>query len=430
MSQKTPILEARQITYRPPGSRRILLEGLDFTVKTGKLVALIGPNGAGKSTLIRLLLGYLRPDSGEVLLEGRRIEDYKAHERAQKLAYLAQASPIESAYSVLEVVQMGRSPWLPFGRFPGKAEEQSAMEALSYLEISDLAERRFLELSGGEKQLVLFARALTQQTQVLLLDEPTASLDLGHEHRILAMLRELAAEGRSIVLAIHNLNAAAEYCDHLILLDQGRVRVSGEAREVLSNPAIEEAYGIEVSLGSSNLTGGFRLDAKPKTSKARAFHVHIIGGAGSAISLTRSLYLRGIKVSGGVAHELDSDFTLWQSLGIPSISVPAFSEIDDEAFHRALDLVNQADLVLLCGFPVGPGNRRNLDLAKAAARLLVLDDMAGSCAREFFVEGAMAAFESLEAAANLLSLEEAVRAVMALAETEQGEQRGEAQDRP
>ncbi len=384
-SSATPVLSASALRYRIGDA--LLLDGVDVELYPGELVGLIGPNGAGKSTLLRNLIGYLRPTEGTVTLEGRPIQTYSARERAKRISYLSQYGPDQFPFPVIDVVEMGSYPVVGMGRAPGVREREAAMRALSYVGLERLADRSFPSLSGGERQLALFARILVQESPIILLDEPTASLDIGHEATLLQMVRDLCEEGYSAIVALHNLNIAAEYCRRLVLMDGGRVRAAGPPDHVLVGELIETSYHTSVHVGRNDSTGSITVSPVPTGGAARDLRVHVIGGAGGGVNISRFLHRTGCTLSGGVAHELDSDARLWKALAVPYVQVPAFSEIGAPDIERAAALVDAADLTVLCAFPFGTGNAANLDLAERAGRLLILDEESGGCPRDFFGDG-------------------------------------------
>jgi iron complex transport system ATP-binding protein len=226
---------------------RPVLRGVDLGVAAGELVGLVGRNGAGKSTLLRVASGVLRPDAGSVRLGASPLETLSRREVALRLAVVAQDSAIPFAFSVAELVLMGRSPHLGLLGFETARDRAIAGAALERVGVGALARRSVLELSGGERQLVMVARALAQETDVLLLDEPTAHLDLPHQLQVLGLARELAREGRAVLAVSHDLSLLARFCDRLALLSDGRVE-AGPPAALLDPARVRAAFGVEVDL--------------------------------------------------------------------------------------------------------------------------------------------------------------------------------------
>jgi iron complex transport system ATP-binding protein len=229
------------------GGREVLC-GVSLELRSGEVLGLAGANGAGKTTLLRAASGVLRPDSGRVLLAGRTLVSYGRRELARQIAVVPQDTPFAFPFLAGETVLMGRSPHLPRLGFEGPRDLAIARSSLAQVGIEALADRSILELSGGERQLVLLARALAQQPRVLLLDEPTAHLDLRHRLQVLELVRELATEGRSALVVSHDLSLVARSCDRLALLAAGRVLAVGPPAEVLSRETVLEAFGIDADV--------------------------------------------------------------------------------------------------------------------------------------------------------------------------------------
>jgi iron complex transport system ATP-binding protein len=227
------------------GGREVVRE-VTAEIETGDWVALIGPNGAGKTSLLRAVAGLL-PCDGSVSLEGASLAELGRRERAQRLALVPQEPRTPPWLTVAEYVLMGRTPYLrPLSR-EGDADHDAAARALSRLDLDELAERTLGTLSGGERQRVVVARALAQEASIVLLDEPTASLDIGHQQQALDLLDALReTEGLTLVAAMHDLTLAAQYADRVLLLDQGRVVADGAPAEVLTEEALAQHYGARV----------------------------------------------------------------------------------------------------------------------------------------------------------------------------------------
>jgi iron complex transport system ATP-binding protein len=220
-----------------------VLDGVTLLVPPALLVGLVGPNGAGKTTLLRVVAGLLRPEAGTVWVEGRQPHATPAAEMARLVAVLPQHPVLPAGVSVREAVGWGRLPHL--GRFsrPGHEDLRAVDDALARTDVTALADRDTGALSGGERQRVLIARALAQTPRVLLLDEPTAHLDLGHQVEIMRMLQGLARDGLAIVAALHDLTLAAGYCDHVVVLGAGRLLASGVPAYVVTEEVVAAAYG-------------------------------------------------------------------------------------------------------------------------------------------------------------------------------------------
>lgn len=226
-----PVLEARDLAFAY-GARDVLAE-VRLAVAPGEVLAVVGPNGSGKSTLLRLLAGVLAPRRGEVRLAGRPLAAWPRRERARRLALVPQEPRLDFPFTVLETALMGRAPHLRALGFPGPADLAAAREALAALDVLDLAPRRIDTLSGGERQRVFLARALAQAPAVLLLDEPTAHLDLRHQRTLAELLRARAGTaGLAAVIVLHDLTLAAAVCDRVLVLARGRPAACGSPATV------------------------------------------------------------------------------------------------------------------------------------------------------------------------------------------------------
>jgi iron complex transport system ATP-binding protein len=234
---------------------RVALRDVSLDARSGEIVVLIGPNGAGKSTLLRAIAGAVAPVAGRICLDGDDMARLRPIERAQLVAVVPQAARLPEAFTAGEVVLMGRNPHLP--RFGGEraSDHEAARRAMLRTSTWDLAERRIGELSGGEQQRVLIARALAQEPRVLLLDEATAHLDLRHQLATLRLARTLARSGLLVVAALHDLNLAAQHADRLALLDGGVLLSCGAPTQVLTPELLDRAYGVAAHVGVHPLTG-------------------------------------------------------------------------------------------------------------------------------------------------------------------------------
>lgn len=241
-------LESRALTfgYEP---EHPVLDGLDLQIERGESVGLVGPNGAGKTTLLRLLAGILRPWRGEVRLRGEPLRELRPRERARRLALVPQESEPVFDFTALETVLMGRAPHLGLLGIEGAEDRRIALRALEEAQVLDLADRPLGRLSGGERQRVIVARALAQETEILLLDEPTAHLDLGHRLVLDELLeRRNRREELTVITVSHDLSHAARSCRRLLLVHRGGIVADGPPREVLTVEHLRRVYGVEVSI--------------------------------------------------------------------------------------------------------------------------------------------------------------------------------------
>lgn len=233
-----------------------VLRDLSLTVRRGEFLGVLGPNGSGKTTLLKLLAGLLVPEAGSIVLEGRPISEWRGKVRARTIAFVPQHLPFEFPYTVLEVVLMGRFPHRSAVSLDSRQDVEIAREALRFTDALQFERRYVFELSAGERQRVYLARALAQRASLLLLDEPTAFLDLSHQVQLYDLLDRLHGEqGVTVVTVSHDLNLAGQYCRRLVLLKEGSVMYSGSPNEVLARDPIEAVYGDRVFVGTTPALG-------------------------------------------------------------------------------------------------------------------------------------------------------------------------------
>jgi iron complex transport system ATP-binding protein len=251
----TGLLTAEGISFAY-GARAVLRD-VDLAVAPGEVVGVIGPNGSGKTTLVRILAGVVQPASGVVSLRGMPLRAYGRRELARRLAVVPQDPVLDFPFTALEVVLMGRAPHLPPLGFPRMHDLAVARTAMARLDVASLEDRPLDRVSGGERQRVLLARALAQDADVLVLDEPTTHLDLRHQAGIHDVVRDLVrARAVGVVSVLHDLNLAALFCDRLVLLAGGAVACAGRPADVLTADVLTAAYGTDVWVGVNPLTGG------------------------------------------------------------------------------------------------------------------------------------------------------------------------------
>lgn len=224
-----------------------VLHGLDLRIAAGEIVALLGPNGSGKSTLLRVLSGLLTPTQGNVEAAGKDLQAYSAKQRARLIGLVPQYATIPFAFPVSDIVAMGRNPYLGLLESPNAHDFEAITAALQHTDCLHLRERLVTELSGGELQRVIIARALAQEPRMLLLDEPTAHLDLNHQLDIAQMLRQLnRQEGLTVLWVSHDLNLAAEFCDRLLVLQDGQLVADGPPEAVITPQILSRVYGLHL----------------------------------------------------------------------------------------------------------------------------------------------------------------------------------------
>jgi len=243
---------------------RPVLNDLSFSVHKGEFFIIIGPNGSGKTTLVKVISGAARPRSGAVEILGRPLRSYSGRELALHVAVVPQAAPPDNPFTVADVVLMGRSPHLGLLGVERPKDLEIAERAMSFTEVEHLSERRLDQLSSGERQRVLIARAICQQARIIVLDEPTASLDLAHQVRIMDLMERLRREQDiTVIMVSHDLNLAAMYADRMLLMKQGSVVSLGAPGEVLNFETLERAYDCILLVDNNPVKGVPRITLVP-----------------------------------------------------------------------------------------------------------------------------------------------------------------------
>ncbi len=369
--------------------------GVDLEVKEGELVAVVGPNGSGKTTLLRALAGTLPHAQGDVRVGGEALAGLSAPERARRVAVVPQSEPFEFAFTVREVVETGRTARLSrLGGLAG-ADRKAVEGALQRAGIAELAERSSTAISSGQAQLVAVARALAQETRVLLLDEPTAHLDVAHQIEVMECVRRLVKEGGLAAVAVlHDLNLAATYADRIVLLSKGRVRAQGAPSAVLTRANVASTFGLDVLIRRHPVSGAFFVvplalaAAEPSAAEGAPAHarVHLVCGGGSGAPLMHALVRAGFEVSVGVVNVLDTDFEVAEALGLRVVAEAPFSPLSQPSLEEARGLAKAADVVVLAAVPIGRSNSDNLsllDAALAAGKRVAVLDADHAAARDF-----------------------------------------------
>jgi iron complex transport system ATP-binding protein len=345
-----------------------IVKGVSLEVANGELVAVVGPNGCGKTTLLRSLSRTLKPAKGAIYIDELDIFHFSGRELAREMAVVPQDGEVAFEFTVLETVLMGRSPHL--GRFSleGAHDLDIAREAMAQTSTLHIAERPVNALSGGERQRVIIARALAQQPQVILLDEPTSHLDINFQVEILELIRRLTREkGIAALAVLHDLNLAAHYCDRMILMKDGKIHSSGIPDDVLTAENVREVYGVEVwvkkhpAYGRPYVIFGVSGGTTESSERfARPPRVHVICGGGTGAPVFAKLLKRGYHVTAGVLNQGDTDQDVAESLGIETVIESPFSAITEASLQANMRMIEAADYVVLADIPLGSGNLANL----------------------------------------------------------------------
>lgn len=342
------------------GDTRVL-QAVSLAVAGGSFIGILGPNGCGKTTLLRALSRIIEPTAGTVMVDGRDIGGYSIRDLATIMGAVPQETAVTFDFTVEEIVQMGRHPHL--GRLSSMGEEDYAIcrHAMEITNTAYLADRLITEISGGERQRVLIARALAQKPRVLLLDEPTSHLDISHQIEILSIIRGLIPQV-TVIGVFHDINLAAYFCDILILMEQARIAAVGTPTAVITDRNIREIFGVEMIVRTHPITG--RPYAVPRYEPGpvveRPLRVHAVCGGGTGAETLYALRSAGHEVTAGVLSANDSDCTTADGLGIRVIREPPFAPISSRSLEEYAAVLQASDVVVVTGMPIGPGNIDNL----------------------------------------------------------------------
>lgn len=341
---------------------------LSLTIEKGEILSIIGPNGCGKSTLLRLLRGHLRPQSGDIFWNNIPLQQYAARELARQVAVVPQSTRIDFSYSVRELVAMGRYPHRSgLLSFAGAADEKAINQALGLADVIDLAQRQVTQLSGGELQRTLLARALAQETGVLFLDEATSHLDIDHRLELTELLARLNREqGKTIVQISHDLDLAAAISHRILMLSaHGRIVALGSPAEVITSANLRQLFHVDLRVEANPYTGTPQITPLINTLVSSLQHckAHLICGGGSGRILLRRLHLAQAQLTTGPLNQGDSDHSLAAALDIPTIVESPFHPYSAGTLLQARQRIDAADLIVIASVCWGEGNLACLDLA-------------------------------------------------------------------
>ena len=368
-----PMIEVNDLTVR--FGPITALSSVSMAVSDGQFIGLVGPNGSGKTTLIRAIAGVLQSETGSVTVAGRSVTGVSSRSVSRSVAVVPQDTSLTFDFPVRDIVSMGRTPYVSRLGRAEQSDRQAVNQALERTAIRELADRSISEVSGGERQRVFLARALAQDTPVLLLDEPTASLDINHQIRTLELVRDLADDGKTVVAAIHDLNLAAHYCDELVLLGDGRTVASGPPADVLTEDHLESVFGTRAVVTRHPVTGSTLVMALPEQPTADPTgRVHVIGGGGSAARILYLLSAAGFEVSVGALNHGDADLETANMLGIEAVTVEPFGSVPEATRKQVETAITDADVTIVADIEVGEGNLANLRAAKQADDLVIVEE--------------------------------------------------------
>ncbi|TYT60907.1 heme ABC transporter ATP-binding protein [Natrialba swarupiae] len=366
-----------------------VLEDVSLSVSPGEFVGFVGPNGAGKTTLLRAISGALEPTTGTIEIGGTDVHDVSSRESSRLVAAVPQDTSLSFSFPVRDVVEMGRHPHR--SRFsPPTADDRLAVEdALERTRTAELADRPIDEISGGQRQRVVLARAVAQETPVLLLDEPTASLDINHQIETLELVRELVDDGRTVVAAIHDLDLAARYCDRLVMLAGGTLHADGSPSDVLTSETLAAAFHANATVTPNPITGTPTVTALPDRQAtdvdagsgrtdggdgSTTPTVHVVGTGTTAAGVLARLDVDDLSVSIGPVPADGITAEAARNLGVESLEVDPFSPPPPAVRSRLEERVSAADVTVAADVVIGSdaGRRHVLETIEDADPLVVV----------------------------------------------------------
>lgn len=361
------ILHTRDLAVGYGG--KALIDDIALTVRPGEILTLIGPNGAGKSTILKTITRQLKPVAGAIWLDGKALSGLPERDLARTMSILMTERVDPERMTCEDVVSAGRYPYTGRLGILSAQDRAQVAAAMELVHVADLRDREFSQISDGQRQRVMLARAICQEPKVLLLDEPTSYLDVRHKLELLAILKELALKQKvAVVMTLHELDLAQKASDKILCVRQGRIDRYGTPEEIFSGGYIQQLY--DIAQGSYNESFGcLELQAPSGTPQ-----VFVIGGGGQGIATYRQLQRMGVPFAAGVLHENDLDFPVAQALATQVISERAFEPIGEAAFQKAADLLLQCRKVLCCLTEFGTMNQRNQSLLELARNRGLLEE--------------------------------------------------------
>lgn len=342
---------------------KILIHDINVEIERGKILTLIGPNGAGKSTILKSITRHLRKISGLVYIDGQEIYAWSAKEMAKQVAVVLTEHIKPELMTCEEVVAMGRYPYTnAIGRLTS-ADRAVVREAMRRVHAEELAEQDFTTLSDGQRQRIMLARAIAQEPEIIILDEPTSYLDIRHKIELLNILREMAREkGITVIMSLHEIDLATKISDYLLCVKGDTISAFGAPEEIMEGDTIDRLY--EIQHGSYNLLFGSVELTKPEGDP----RIFVVGGGGRGIEVFRWLQKCQKPFATGILFDNDVDYQVASKLSDHVVAAPAFQPMTEAHFRRAVELLEQCQLVIDAGTPIGEYNHLNQKLLETAEK--------------------------------------------------------------
>lgn len=346
----------------------IIIDELSLDISKQSFISIIGPNGSGKSTLLKLIASNLTPNEGVIYVNDKAVKEYRAKDLAMEMAVVPQETGISYDFTVEDIVTMGRYPHIKRFKQMNYKDIEIIKEAMEATNTWHLRDRNINEISGGERQRVIIAKAIAQEPRIILLDEPTSSLDIHHQIELLELLKDLNNRlGVTIVAVLHDMNLAARFSTEIILLHNGRLVTMGTTGEVMTVENLQKAYDMDMIIEKNIYTGSLQihpLSIKKRNKKVKPLRIHAVCGGGSGQELIQGLIDEGYNISIGVVNEGDSDWQLGRIHGLEMAIEQPFNEISDKRLMEGKALADKADIVVMTDIPIGWGNLKNLQILR------------------------------------------------------------------
>lgn len=341
---------------------KVIVDDININLKKGEVLCLLGPNGAGKTTILRTLSKLLSPIKGTVYIQDLNLSKIDNKELSKKMSVVLTNRFTGGLMTAFQVAAMGRYPYTGFLGYLSKSDIEKTYEALREVSAEEIADSYYDELSDGQKQKILVARALVQEPEVIVLDEPTTHLDIKHRLELIDILKKLTKEkGITVILSLHEIDIALKSCDKVMLVNKGKIISYGAPEEVVNEEIILKLYSI-TEANFNNLLGSVELSNKNKEE------VFVIGGGGTGAAIYRVLTRNNIGICTGVIHKNDVDYEIARTMGLNIIHEEPFKDIKEKNIRQCKEVIEKISIVIDSGAPIGDTNKSNLDLINYALK--------------------------------------------------------------
>lgn len=357
------VVELKNITIKYEDLK--IIDSINLNVKKGEFVSIIGPNGAGKSTILKAITKNVEISNGNIYLKGKDVNSILHKERAQIIGFVPQEYNITFNFSVQDIVSMGRNPYVKRMSKEKDNDKKIVENSLRKTNTLQFRNKSFNNLSGGEKQRVITARALAQEPEILILDEATSNLDMHHQLELLELIYWLNRENGLTVLAVmHDLNLASRFSDRLVLMNKGKIFEEGKPEDVLTEKVLSKVYDMEMIVRDNKLLSFKEIVPLRvrRAKKEKEISIHVMCGGGTGEYIIEKLYSERYNISCGIISEGDSDLELCKNLNINYVSESPFTEFSETAIKKNREYIKQSDIIILTDVPIGWGNLANIEL--------------------------------------------------------------------